>query len=99
MRSREHCTPGSRGPFEAAQALRLKRVDRLLDNLTSANRDFVDEKLAALRPRLREMEARQKELERMADGPLDCGLTAGIALHPSEHRGVVTCYRPPASIF
>ncbi len=55
---------------QAEMAKLKKDVDRLLENLTPANRDFVDEKLGAIRRRLRELEARQEDLQvRVAQTP------------------------------
>ena len=71
-------------------AVQKKDVDRLLDNLTAANRDFVDEKLVGIRRRLRELEARQEELETMATGPLDVeGITAQALAHVAKFREVL----------
>ena len=39
-----------------------KKVDRLLENLTAANREFIDEKLLEIRQRMRELEWREEEL-------------------------------------
>jgi site-specific DNA recombinase len=46
-----------------AEIARLKKdVDRLLDNLTKDNRDFVDDKLSGIRSRLRDLQAKEEDL-------------------------------------
>jgi site-specific DNA recombinase len=67
-----------------------KDADRLLDNLTESNRDFVDEKLVGIRRRLRELEAREHELATVADGPLDVeAVTAQALAHLAKFREVL----------
>jgi DNA invertase Pin-like site-specific DNA recombinase/phage host-nuclease inhibitor protein Gam len=68
-----------------SELARLKGdADRLLDNLTAANRDFVDERLTAIRLRTRELEAKQYELEAVAEGPLDLEAATTQALAQIE---------------
>jgi DNA invertase Pin-like site-specific DNA recombinase len=50
------------GDVRSQIARHRKDVDRLLDNLTAANRDFVDQKLAEIRRKLRDLEAQEKNL-------------------------------------
>jgi hypothetical protein len=60
---------------------RLKKdVDRLLTNLTEANRDFVDEKLGEIRRRLRDLEAKQEDLQARATRAPDIEATVEAAL-------------------
>ncbi len=61
-----------------------KDIDRLLDSLSPTNREFVDEKLVGIKRRLRELEARQKELETVAEGPLDLETATAQALAQVE---------------
>jgi hypothetical protein len=81
---------------KSEHAAQKKDADRLLDNLTAANRDFVDEKLMGIRRRLRELEAREQELEMKATGTLDVeALTARVLAHVAklsevmEHGSIV----------
>ena len=69
----------------------LKRdADRLLDNLTAANRDFVDEKLTEIRRRLRELEARKMQIEVVGKEPLDAeALTAQALAQMARFREVL----------
>jgi DNA repair exonuclease SbcCD ATPase subunit len=87
---RESTDPTSAKPLDHytrinSQLTALKKdADRLLDNLTAANRDFVDEKLIGIRSRIRDLEACQQELESVADGPLDIEAATAQALAQVE---------------
>ncbi len=71
-------------------AAQKKDADRLLDNLTAANRDFVDEKLIGIRSHMRDLEAEQQELESVADGPLGVeAATAQALAHVARLREVL----------
>ena len=70
--------------------LKLAGLVHLLDNLTAANRDFVDEKLIGIRSHMRDLEAQQQELESVADGPLDAEAATTQALaHVARLREVL----------
>lgn len=43
-----------------------KTIDKLLDNITATNREFVDQRLAKLKEQKHEIECRLDELERLA---------------------------------
>jgi DNA invertase Pin-like site-specific DNA recombinase len=57
-----------------------KDVDRLLANLTAGNRDFIDTKLGEIRRRLRDLEAKEEELQTRATQIPDLEATVEAAL-------------------
>ena len=69
----------------------LKRdVDRLLTNLTAANRDFVDEKLGAIRRRLQELKGREEELQAQTGKAVDEKVVVEAALaHVGRFRDIL----------
>ena len=65
-----------------AEIARLRKdVDRLLANLTAANRDFVDQKLGEIRRRLHDLEAKEDDLRvRATQTPdIDAAVAAALA--------------------
>jgi site-specific DNA recombinase len=65
-----------------AESARLRKdVDRLLANLTAANRDFVDQKLGEIRRQLHDLEAKEDDLQvRVTRTPdIDGAVTAALA--------------------
>lgn len=69
---------------EAELATLKKNADRLLDNLTATNRDFVDEKLVGIRGRMRELEAQREDLTAMNAGQLTVEAVTAQALAQIE---------------
>jgi len=68
------------GEVRTEMARLKKDTDRLLDNLTKANRDFVDDKLAAIRTRLRDLQAKEDDLLARPAGTRDIEAVVEAAL-------------------
>ena len=88
-----HC--GRKDPREEIAGLRSrleeidKKADVLLENITSANRKFIDRKLAKLRSERRTLEARLQELKSIDYKPIDVrGTVDGILARLSDFDGV-----------
>jgi hypothetical protein len=91
----EELQGGRKDPREEITGLRLrleeidKKADVLLDNITAANREFIDRKLARLRSEKRTLEARLEELRGIDYKPVDVhGTVDEILARLADFEGI-----------